>query len=284
MTSDDEGVPPSPAFTTDKATPARVYDALLGGKDNYAADRAAAARIKAREPNAELVVHANRAFLRRAVTYLVANAGIRQIIDLGSGLPEQDNVHQVAQTIAPETRVVYVDNDPIVATHGHARLADNPNTAVITADLRDTTTVMDAPETRHLIDPTQPWALLAVAVFHFIPEDPAEIVAAYRAHMPPGSHLALSHLSQDATTPEVAEEITRTYAEQATAPMVLRSREEITRIFARMALVPPGLALIMNWRPPVAPVAPDRVWLFGGVGRLPAPPDTRSATSGKHAP
>ncbi|GAA1748872.1 SAM-dependent methyltransferase [Streptomonospora arabica] len=267
---------PPPGFTTHQATPARIYDALLGGKDNYAADREAADRIKQKEPNAELIVHNNRAFLRRVVTYLVAEAGIRQIIDLGSGLPTQDNVHHIAQQIAPETRVVYVDNDPIVLAHDRARLADNPNTTVVTADLRESAAVLGATETRQLIDFSQPWALLSIAVFHFIPDDPGSIIDAYRAHMPPGSHLALSHLSQDATTPETAAEITRIY-QDATAPMVLRTREQIHGIFAGMELVEPGLPLIMQWRPPVEPRFPEQVWLFGGVGRIPQPPATTTA-------
>ncbi|MBB4932807.1 O-methyltransferase involved in polyketide biosynthesis [Lipingzhangella halophila] len=255
-----------PDIPTDRPTPARIYDALLYGKDNYQVDRDAAARALTHEPNARLVVHENRAFLRRVVEYLVNEAGIRQIIDLGSGLPTQDNVHQVAHAIAPETRVVYVDNDPIVLAHGQALLADNPHTRVITADLRDVDTVLNHPDTRQLIDFTQPWALLSVAVFHFIPEDPQSIVAAYRAHMPTGSHLALSHLSQDATTPETAAEITAIY-EQATAPMVLRSYQDIAGIFTGFRLVPPGLPLIMNWRPGIAPTDPERVWLYGGIGR-----------------
>ncbi|GAB3450140.1 SAM-dependent methyltransferase [Streptomonospora sediminis] len=262
--------PPPPPFTTNQPTPARVYDALLGGKDNYAADREAADRSRAREPNAELVVRANRDFLRRTVTYLVRDAGIRQIIDLGSGLPEENNVHQVAHATAPQTRVVYVDNDPIVLAHGRAHLADNPNTTVVSADLRDPDAVMGALETRSLIDPARPWALLAIAVFHFVPEDPGGIVAAYRGHMPPGSHLALSHLSQDATTPGIADAITRIY-QDATAPMVLRTRDQIAQIFAGMTMVPPGLPLIQQWRPTIEPEAPERVWLFGGVGYLPEP-------------
>lgn len=251
-----------------RATPARVYDALLRGKDNYAVDREVADRIRRREPNAELIARENREFLRRVVAYLVGEAGIRQILDLGSGLPEQDNVHQVAQHIAPQTRAVYVDIDPIVARHGQARLVDNPNTAVITADLRDVDTVLHHAQTRRLIDFSQPWALLGVAVFHFVPEDPCDIVAAYRAHMPPGSYLALSHLSQDATTPEMAEEGVRIY-QDVNAPLVLRSHAEIAGIFTGLPLVEPGLPLIMNWRPPISPRDPERAWLFGGVGRLP---------------
>ncbi|MBX9391861.1 SAM-dependent methyltransferase [Streptomonospora nanhaiensis] len=271
-------------FTTTRATPARIYDTLLGGKDNYAVDREAARRILEREPNAQLIVKENRAFLRRVVSYLVGECGIRQIIDLGSGLPEQDNVHQVAQRIAPGTRVVYVDNDPIVLAHGRARLADNPDTAVVSADLRDADTVLHHPDTRALIDLTRPWALLAVAVFHFIPQqDPAHILDAYRALMPPGSCLALSHLSQDATTPEVAEEITRIY-QDATAPLVLRSRAEIARLFAGMEMAEPGLDLIMRWRPPTPPIRPERVWLYGGVGRHPLPPGTGPARPGPASP
>ena len=257
-----------PGVNTDRPTPARVYDYLLSGKDNYPADRVAAASVEAREPNSRLIVAQNRMFLRRVVTYLVRDAGIRQIIDLGSGLPTQDNVHQIAQRHAPDTRVIYVDNDPLVLAHGHALLADNSNTAVVTADIRAPERVFTDPDTQRLIDLDQPWALLAVALFHFIPEDPLAVIAPFRERMAPGSYLGLSHLSHDATTPETARHVTEVYT-TATAPLVLRTRQEIATAFTGFDLIPPGLQLIMDWRPDHPPTSPEDVWLFGGVGHIP---------------
>ena len=184
-------------INTGVPNPARIYDYLLGGKDNFPADRQVAEQLLAIAPVARDVVEDNRAFLRRAVRVLTREAGIRQFIDLGSGLPTQGNVHEIAQAIAPDARVVYVDNDAMVVTHSRALLAGN-NTVAIQADLREPDRILGHPEVRELIDFHQPIALLLMAILHFIPddEDPLGIVARFRDALPTGSYLAISHGTQ----------------------------------------------------------------------------------------
>ena len=181
-------------INTGVPNPARIYDYFLGGKDNFPADREVAEQVVAIAPVARDIVEDNRAFLRRAVRLLAGEAGIRQFIDLGSGLPTQGNVHEIAQAAVPDARVVYVDNDAMVVTHSRALLAGD-NTAAIEADLRDPDSVMGHPEVRELIDFDQPIALLLMAILHFVPddEDPYGIVARFRDALPAGSYLALSH-------------------------------------------------------------------------------------------
>ena len=187
-------------FGIDTTVPstARMYDWWLGGHDNFAADRAAALAVSEAAPEAPLMAVENRKFLRRAVRYLVAEARITQFLDIGTGLPTQGNVHQVAQGINPAARVVYVDNDPMVLAHSRA-LKTGGNTVVIEADLRESQAILDHPATRKLIDFSQPLAVLLVAVLHFISDDddPSAIVGAIRDALPPGSHLVLSHVTGD---------------------------------------------------------------------------------------
>ena len=172
-------------INTSVPNPARIYDYLLGGKDNFPADREVAEQLLAIAPVAHDVVEDNRAFLRRAVRVLTREAGIRQFIDLGSGLPTQGNVHEIVQAIAPDARVVYVDNDAMVVTHGRALLAGD-NTVAIQADLREPEVILGHPEVRELIDFDQPVALLLMAILHFIPDeqDPWGIVARFRRSCP----------------------------------------------------------------------------------------------------
>ena len=184
---------------TSKPHPARMYNAYLGGNDNYPADRAAVRQILRDFPEVRGIALANRAFLQRAVRFLAAEAGIRQFIDIGTGIPSAGNVHEVAGRAAPDTRVVYVDNDPIVHVHANALLAGTGTTGIVLADLREPAAILADPRLRELIDFTRPVALLLVAILHFIrdEEDPAGIVATMRDALPPGSYLVLTHGTQD---------------------------------------------------------------------------------------
>jgi S-adenosyl methyltransferase len=264
-------------INTSVPNPARIYDYLLGGKDNYPADREVADQVVAIAPVARDVVQDNRAFLRRAVRFLTREAGIRQFIDLGSGLPTQGNVHEIAQAIAPEARVVYVDNDAMVVTHSRALLAGD-NTLAVQADLREPGATLGHPEVRELIDFDQPIALLLVAILHFLPDDqdPLGIVARFREALPAGSYLAISHgtrdvparpdMSAEAMT-EMGARVERLY-QQTTASIVTRSRAQVERFFDGFELVDPGLVEIQRWRPD-----DERSLLpggfYGGVGRKP---------------
>jgi SAM-dependent methyltransferase len=262
-------------INTSVPNPARIYDYLLGGKDNYPADRQVAEQVVAIAPVAREVVGDNRAFLRRAVRFLTREAGIRQFIDLGSGLPTQGNVHQIAQAIAPDARVVYVDNDAMVVTHGRALLAGD-NTLAIKADLREPDVVLGHPEVRELIDFDQPIALLLVAILHFLPDEegPLGIVARFRDALPTGSYLVISHATRDIPVrtdmsaeamAEMGARVERLY-QQTTAFMVTRTRAQVERFFDGFDLLAPGLVEIQLWRPD----DPNSILpggFYGGVGR-----------------
>jgi hypothetical protein len=266
---DQPPVQPPAELNTSIAHPARVYDYWLGGKDNYPADRAAAQAVMAELPDIPLTAKENRAFLRRVVRFLAAEAGIRQFLDIGSGLPTQGNVHQVAQQVAPDARIVYIDNDPIVLVHGRALLAGS-NTAVVQADLREPDAILDDPETRQLIDFDQPTAVLLSAILHHIrdEEDPAGIVARLRDAIGPGSYVAISHGTAD-FSPEAATRAAARFAQARTAaPYVHRSRAEIERFLDGLELVFPGLVQLPLWRPDgKIPDYVSRVTMYGGVGR-----------------
>jgi SAM-dependent methyltransferase len=248
-------------------TAARIYDYLLGGQDNFAADRAAARQLAELSPEIAQVARANRAFLGRTVRFLAAEAGIRQFLDLGAGLPANGNVHQVAQAAAAGTRVVYVDNDPSVLAHARA-LTSGANTAVIQADLRDPAAILAHPDTRRLIDLTKPLALLFVAVLHFVPDpDAQQAVAAFSRVAAPGSYLVLSHGCSDPDPVAAAAGADR-YAGAYTP--VPRPRTGILAFYAGFDLIDPGLVPVHQWRPgPGDPADPGKVWLLGGVGRKP---------------
>jgi hypothetical protein len=250
-------------FDTSVANPARMYDYFLGGKDHFPADKAAADQLLEAVPQTRVGARENRAFLQRAVGFLAGEAGIRQFLDIGTGLPTQGNVHQVAQAIAPGARVVYVDNDPIVHAHANALLGGD-NTASILGDLREPDEILTDPETYRLIDFGQPVAVLLVAVLHFIrdEEDPAGIVARLTATMAPGSYLVLSHATGDLYPREIGAKATKAY-DRASAPLVLRSREEIERLFDGLEPVEPGLVQLSRWRPDGD--LPSANGLFGGV-------------------
>jgi hypothetical protein len=180
---------------TSRPHPARMYDFYLGGKDNYAVDQEAAQEILRAVPEVRDMARENRAFLQRAVRFLVGEAGIRQIIDIGTGIPAAGNVHEVAREMAPDVRVIYVDNDPIVHVHASALLTGTGSTRIVLADLREPGTILSHPKVRELIDFSQPVALLLVAILHFITDDanPGQIIATFRDALPLGSYLVLSH-------------------------------------------------------------------------------------------
>jgi len=252
---------------TSTPNPARIYDYLLGGKDHFPADRTAAEEILAAVPQARAGARENRAFLGRAVRYLAAEAGIRQFLDIGTGLPTQGNVHQIAQAIAPDAPVVYVDNDPVVHAHAAALLAGGHTVAVL-GDLRQPEAILAHPEVRRVLDFGRPVAVLLVAILHFVrdEEDPAGIVARLRDGLAPGSYLVVSHATAD-FHPEVAAKVTAVY-EQATAPLVLRSRDQIGRLFDGFELVAPGLVQPAAWRPDgEGPASPGAGGFHAGVGR-----------------
>ena len=232
---------------------ARMYDYFLGGKDNFQADRDLANLVLSVLPETREGTRQNRRLIGRIVRYLV-DQGIRQFVDLGSGLPAQDNVHEVAHRLAPDTRVVYVDIDPVVCAHGRALLADPDRVAMIQADARRPAEVLGNPQLRELIDFDRPVAVLMMFFVHLVPDedDPQGFVAAYREALAPGSYLALSHVCGDAA-PERMDKIADFYR-QADVPFVPRSRTEIARFFGDFELIPPGLA---------SGTGPENVWPFG---------------------
>ena len=260
-------------------TAARMYDYWLGGHDNFAADRIAALKVAETSPEVPLVAKANRAFLGRAVRYLAGEAGIRQFLDLGTGLPTKGNVHQVAQAITPGAHVVYVDNDPMVLAHARA-LKTGDGTAVIHADLRDPDTILGHPETRRLIDFSQPLAILFVAVLHYVPDpDAHDAVAAYASAAAPGSHLVLTHVTGGTDPPASA--VGRAVFARSANPVTPRTEERVLAFFDGLEILEPGLVPVQQWRPEDhAPAGPDKSWLIGGIARsrtdhVPVPPTSR---------
>ncbi len=258
---------PTAGIDISRPNPARIYDALLGGKDNYPADRNAAHDILNVAPQARRGAKENRAFLQRAVRYLAAEAGIRQFLDIGTGLPTQGNVHQVAQAVAPDARVVYVDHDPVVHVHANALLADNTTSIAVLADLREPEVILRHAEVRRLLDFDQPIAILLVAVLHFIrdAEDPPGIVARLRDAMAPGSFLVVSHATGD-FHPHAGAKVAKVY-QHASAPLLLRGHSQIARFFDGFDLVEPGLVEPVAWRPDKGPVSPSAGGFYSGVGR-----------------
>ena len=255
---------------TTVAHPARVYDYWLGGKDNFAADREAAERVLAVTPGLRFRVRANRAFLARTVRFLAAECGIRQFLDIGTGIPSANNTHQVAQAAAPDSRVVYVDNDPIVLAHARALLTSTPDgaTAYLEADLREPDYILAT--AARTLDYSQPVALMLLGVLHLVPddEDPYEIVARLMAALAPGSYLVISHPASDINPGQA--EAQRRYNERVATPQTLRSRAEVARFFEHLEMVPPGLVYVHTWRPDPGDEAPaDTTSAHGGVARKP---------------
>jgi SAM-dependent methyltransferase len=249
-----------------------MYDYYLGGKDNFAVDRAAADSMMASVPESVQMVASNREFLVRAVHHLAAEAGVRQFLDIGSGLPTRRSVHEVAQAVAPGSRIVYVDHDPLAVMHGRALLAVNENTRYIQGDLREPRKILNDDRVRELLDFDQPVAVLLLAVLHFIGEhdDPAAILGLLRERMAPGSYLVISHILDDPRPHEIGRILTA-----AGAPRWYpRTRAEILPFFDGFELIGPGLALLPHWQPPGAE-SPERQrdgakelrWQVAGVAR-----------------
>jgi S-adenosyl methyltransferase len=235
-------------FRPDIPSAARIYDYLLGGKDNYPADRAVAESMIALIPNVRLAVQWNRAFLRRVVRYLIHEAGIRQIVDIGAGLPTVGNTHEIARDADPETRVVYVDHDPVVLAHARSMLHNVPNAAIIEQDLLEPDEILADPMLRSLIDFSEPTAFLLLSILHFVSDesDPAGLIAALLDPFPGGSHIAISHATPD-TVPEVSD-VERVF-DEATEQAHVRSRSSVQKLVAGLELVEPGLTWPPEWRP-----------------------------------
>ncbi|MDX3101783.1 SAM-dependent methyltransferase [Nonomuraea angiospora] len=262
---------------TSRPSVSRVYDFMLGGKDNYEADRELGLRALEIAPDARESARANREFLGRVVRFLAAEAGLRQFLDLGCGLPTRDNVHEIAQSAAPGSRVVYVDHDPIVLVHARALLAVNDATTVVEADARDPDAILDDPETSRLIDLGEPVGLLMFGILHHLAdhEDPAGIAARLMARLPAGSHLAVSHFCDPGTAhPEAS---AQAYAAEKLFDEGLgtgrwRAREEILACFDGLELLEPGLVPLPEWRPDPGDLARPGLshhTLTGAVARKP---------------
>jgi S-adenosyl methyltransferase len=258
-----------PEFDTSVAHQARMYDYLLGGKDNYAADRAATDAALKIFPDWGFTARANRAFLGRAVRYLTADAGMRQFLDIGTGIPTAGNTHQVAQEIAPETRVVYVDYDPIVLAHARALLTSSEAgaTEYIDSDLREVDTILE--QASQLLDFTQPVAVTLVAILHAIPDadDPHAIVARLMDAVPSGSYLALSHLGREFLPAETLRQMMDASVGKVQQQFAYRELDQVARFFAGMDLVEPGIVPVEDWRPQPGAAETSKSTLWGAVGR-----------------
>jgi len=259
----------APRIDTQHAHSARIYNYWLGGKDNYAADREAAEQAIAANPGIVTDVRANRAFLARAVRYLAAECGIRQFLDIGTGLPTASNTHQVAQAADPASRVVYVDNDPVVLVHARALLTSTPEgeTAYLEADLRDTSAILQA--AAQTLDFGQPIALMLLIILHLIPDadDPYGIVSTLVQALPVGSYLVLAHPASDIRAAKMAE-MTRRVNERMSGPKAtMRDRAVITRFFDGLQLLEPGVVQPQHWRPDPGSLSPPQVTAWCGVAQ-----------------
>lgn len=265
---DPAGDAEHPTFDTSVAHIARVYNYWLGGKDNYAADRKTGDAMIAAYPTLVASVRANRAFLARTVRYLANEAGIRQFLDIGTGIPSANNTHEVAQAVAPDCRVVYVDNDPVVLAHARALLTSTPQgaTAYIDADVRDTATILS--QAAATLDFNKPVAVMLIAIFHLIADedDPYGIVTTLLDAVPAGSYLALSHVASD-IAPEQAAEAARRYNQMAHDRQTHRDHAGVTRFFDGLVLVDPGVVPVQKWRPATAAEARSTSGMWGAVAR-----------------
>jgi SAM-dependent methyltransferase len=274
----DNATPARPPWASeadvDTPSPARVYDYFLGGSHNFETDRRMAARLAQVMPDIGDIMRANRSFLRRAVRFL-AGAGVRQFLDLGSGIPTVGNVHEIAQQAAPEARVVYVDIDPVAIAHSRAVLATNPLTTVVEADMREPDTVLADAVGAGLLDLAQPVAVLLVGVLHQVPGDLRAMVDGYRRVLAAESYLALSHATRDtrrAETEAFRQTFNRGYAPGV--EMTFRTRAEVLALFDGLELVEPGLVQLPQWRPEAPGDVgenPERFSTYAGVGRRTAP-------------
>lgn len=250
---------------------ARMYDYYLGGSHNFAADRAAAGAMMAAVPEAPLMAQANRAFMRRAVHFLT-EAGVRQFLDIGSGIPTVGNVHEIADRVAPDSRVVYVDVDPVAVAHSREILSQHDRATVIQEDLRRPDRILAHPDLHALLDLSQPVALMVVAVLHFVADHdrPAECLRTLREALAPGSFLVLSQASDEGQFGDAARNDAEQVYRNTDNPLILRDRAELTALFDGFDLVEPGLVWVPQWRPDSPDQAEDaaRSGFLGGVGRL----------------
>jgi hypothetical protein len=273
MTEFLDEVPPAPGIDITAPHPARMYDFGLGGKNHFAADRAVSEKVLAAIPTIRTVARENRKFLGRAVRYLAAECGVRQFLDIGSGLPSTGNVHEIAQDAAPRARVVYVDNDPLVLVHARALLASSPEgrTGYIEADLRDPAAILEHEVTRDLIDFSQPVAIVLCAVLHFLDDDreAGAVLGTLKDALPAGGYLVASHSTSEHTPPAESDAALTAYRAPGTS---FQPRD--SDVFARLAfdgldLVPPGVVLVSEWHPADEPPRPTarEVACYGGVAR-----------------
>ncbi|TQS41215.1 SAM-dependent methyltransferase [Cryptosporangium phraense] len=251
--------------------PARRYDYMLGGTTNFAADRAAGDAVLAVYPQARVAALENRAFLQRAAHFLAAEAGVRQFLDIGTGIPTSPNLHEVVQSVAPEARVVYADKDPLVLAHSRALLAGTPEgrTAYLHADLLDPRRILGSAEVADVLDLTRPVGLTLMAVVHFLDDatHPYDVVRTLVDALPPGSYLAMSHMTLDFLPPDQARQLGAISTAEGSR---LRSRAEFARFFDGLELVPPGIAVLSEWRraPGESPASRADVSGYGAVARI----------------
>jgi hypothetical protein len=271
---------PPRGFDTSVPHPARVYGYWLGGKDYFAADRKAAEEVMKVHPQVVASARANRAFLGRVVRYLAAGCGIRQFLDIGTGLPAPGSTHQAAQRAAPDTKVMYCDNDQMVLTHARALLTSTPQgtCGYVDADLREPQAIVA--QAAQTLDFTQPAAILLLAVVHFVADadDPASIVATLASALAPGSYLAISHLTGD-FAPEQVAAATAAYNKQVPVPVTARTHAQVTALFGGLPLLAPGVVPVNEWRPEVGDPFGQPADLHGGVARIPR----RTARTGSRA-
>ena len=269
MSSQEGSAAEPPSYDTTVAHPARTYNYWLGGKDNYEADRVVGDLVIATQPGVLSSVRANRAFLGRAVEYLAGEAGIRQFLDIGTGLPTADNTHEVAQRIAPDSRIVYVDNDPIVLAHARALLNSTPEgaTAYIEADARDPEEILR--EAAATLDFSQPVAVMMLALVHFLPDsdDPERIISTIMDAMAPGSFLTITSATHDIDTDRITRAVGEFNGQRVAAQFILRTHAELSRYFAGLEMVDPGLVHLPTWR--AVEGAGEPVPAYGGIGRKP---------------
>lgn len=269
MQADDD----FPNIDTRVPSVARGYDYMLGGTDNYEVDRRAAEALEDMFPGTYALARNNRRYLERVVRYLAAECGIRQFIDHGTGLPTQNNIHQVAQSIVPESRVVYVDNDPVVLAHGRVKalLTEDKSTAFIEADACDTGVILSHPDTRRLINFDEPVAALFISFLHCIPDarDPLGIVRQLMGRLAPGSYLAISHLVSD--DPQTREKITGFMVQASGGNWGrVRRKEEVQEFFEGLEIIEPGLVNVTDWHPDGREEEQTFNWLeYGGLARKP---------------
>jgi hypothetical protein len=269
-----ENPPPAPDVDSSRPHMARIYDYFLGGENHFAADRETAEKILQTNPAIRIAARENRAFLGRSVRYLAAEAGIRQFLDIGTGLPTANNVHEVAQAVAPASHVVYVDNDPLVLAQARALLDSAPEgrTAYIHADLREPRKILGHPAVGEVLDLSRPTALVMLATLHLIQDDdkPADIIAALLDALPSGSYFVASHITMEHAADAIA--AGQSTMRGAGLSAQARTRDEFARLaFAGLELVPPGVVLVSEWRPAGdgPRPAPAEVNCYGGVARKP---------------